>query len=64
MNKEEKIKSIGKEIDYIKCLINSGMHYISNGFICAGLFNQSNYNLLYYPDIYHYTSKLLALYYV
>ena len=34
--------------DYIKCLINSGMHYISNGFICAGLFNQSNYNLVHY----------------
>ena len=34
--------------DYIKCLINSGMHYISNGFICAGLFNQSSYNLVHY----------------
>jgi len=34
--------------DYIKCAINSGMHYISNGFICAGLFNQSSYNLVHY----------------
>lgn len=34
--------------DYIKCTINSGMHYISNGFICAGLFNQSSYNLVHY----------------
>ena len=34
--------------DYVKCLINSGMHYISNGFICAGLFNQSSYNLVHY----------------
>ena len=34
--------------DYIKCVINSGMHYISNGFICAGLFNQFSYNLVHY----------------
>ena len=34
--------------DYIKCAINSGMHYMSNGFICAGLFNQSSYNLVHY----------------
>ena len=34
--------------DYIKCVINSGMNYISNGFICAGLFNQSSYNLVHY----------------
>jgi hypothetical protein len=34
--------------DYIKCAINSGIHYISNGFICAGLFNQSSYNLVHY----------------
>ena len=34
--------------DYIKCAINSGIKYISNGFICAGLFNQSSYNLVHY----------------
>ena len=34
--------------DYIKCAINSGINYISNGFICAGLFNQSSYNLVHY----------------
>ena len=34
--------------DYIKCVINSGMHYLSNGFICAGLFNQFSYNLVHY----------------
>jgi len=34
--------------DYIKCIINSGMHYLSNGFICAGLFNQFSYNLVHY----------------
>ena len=34
--------------DYIKCIINSGIHYLSNGFICAGLFNQFSYNLVHY----------------
>ena len=34
--------------DYIKCVINSGMHYTSNGFICAGLFNQFSYDLVHY----------------
>ena len=39
------------ENDYIKCVINSGIKDISNGFICAGLFNQSTY------DIVHYNAK-------
>ena len=37
--------------NYIKCLVNSGINYISNGFICGGLFNQ------YEHDIVHYNSK-------
>ena len=37
--------------NYIKCLVNSGIQYISNGFICGGLFNQ------YDHDIVHYNSK-------
>ena len=39
------------ENDYFKCVINSGIKDISNGFICAGLFNQSSY------DIVHYNAK-------
>ena len=34
--------------DYVKCVINSGINYSSNGFICAGLFNQFNYDLVHY----------------
>ena len=34
--------------DYIKCLINSGMTNISNGFICGGLFNQYTFDLVHY----------------
>ena len=34
--------------DYIKCVTNSGMHHISNGFICAGLFNRCSYNIVHY----------------
>ena len=41
------------ENDYIKCVINSGIREISNGFICAGLFNQYSY------DIVHYNTKNL-----
>ena len=37
--------------DYVKCIINSGIKNISNGFICGGLFNQNNY------DIVHYNTK-------
>ena len=37
--------------NYIKCLVNSGIEYISNGFICGGLFNQYNH------DIVHFNSK-------
>ena len=37
--------------DYVKCIINSGMSNISNGFICGGLFNQYSY------DIVHYNTK-------
>ena len=37
--------------NYIKCLINSGIEYISNGFICGGLFDQYNH------DIVHYNTK-------
>lgn len=37
--------------DYVKCIINSGMSNISNGFICGGLFNQFSY------DIVHYNTK-------
>ena len=34
--------------NYIKCLFNSGIDHISNGYICAGLFNQYNYDLIHY----------------
>ena len=34
--------------DYVKCVINSGINYSSNGFICAGLFNQFSYDLVHY----------------
>ena len=34
--------------NYIKCLFNSGIDHISNGFICGGLFNQYNHDLIHY----------------
>ena len=34
--------------DYVKCIINSGINYPSNGFICAGLFNQFSYDLVHF----------------
>ena len=37
--------------NYIKCLVNSGMDHLSNGFICGGLFDQYNH------DIVHYNTK-------
>ena len=37
--------------DYVKSIINSGIKNISNGFICGGLFNQNN------CDIVHYNTK-------
>ena len=45
----DKISLVGN--DYIKCIINSGMRNISNGFICGGLYNQYSY------DIVHYNAK-------
>ena len=40
--------------DYIKCLINSGMTNISNGFICGGLFNQYTFDLVHYNTKSHF----------
>ena len=37
--------------NYIKCLVNSGIEHVSNGFICGGLFDQYNH------DIVHYNTK-------
>ena len=37
--------------NYIKCLVNSGIEQFSNGFICGGLFEQYNH------DIVHYNTK-------
>ena len=34
--------------DYIKCVVNSGIHHISNGFICSGLFNRCSFNIVHY----------------
>ena len=34
--------------NYIKCLFNSGIDHISNGYICGGLFNQYDYDLIHY----------------
>ena len=39
------------ENNYIRCLFNSGIDHVSNGFLCAGLFGQHSH------DIVHYNTK-------
>lgn len=34
--------------NYIRCLFNSGIDHISNGFLCAGLFSQENHDIVHY----------------
>ena len=32
----------------IRCLFNTGIDHVSNGFICGGLYNQNNYDIVHY----------------